>query len=522
MTLSSSPSSTSLQVRTRLRGMRHAWSSRLGWVLVGLLLSIAGALVIASMALDRHRALFETDARIVHRLLSQQVVQHDAILATLALLQPGAESAADAAPEQRLSALYPHILSVQRRDRGIDWPDAALTQAEAVSRQSRRAALASVDLSSGRYRLVLAAEPMAYALTIDMRAMVPWSDWPMQPESSSVRVILAHEGQSFVLQPGSAALQHPPQPQHTQRGWRFDFSKHLAADSQPFDVVATQHFGWSQLPWLAMLLWTMAVAAVLVAFTQWQSQLAARRRAEELLRLGQVARLNTLGELAAGVAHELNQPLTAVLANTQAAQRLLADDPPELATAQIAMAQAAAQARRAAEVVGRLRRVVEHPEAGQASQAVDLGDALRRALYLLEPECQRRNVTSQLQADATVLVQADPVALDQIIHNLLMNALQALERVEQTKAEQSPRILGLSVATRDQTGELTVADNGPGIPPEVLPHLFEPFFSTREGGLGLGLTLCETLAMGMGGQLSAKNAPEGGAVFTLTLPLPVK
>lgn len=495
--------------RAPLRGIRGAWPSGLGRVLVGLLVSIAGAVVIARLALDRHRALFETDARIVHRLLSQQVVQHDAILATLALLQPGSGTTGEAAPEQRLSALYPHILAVQRRDRGAAWPDAALTQAEAASRASRRADLAAVDLSTGRYRLVLAAEPMAYALTIDLRAMVPWNDWPMKPESSPVRVVLAHEGQTFELQRGAAAS-------NSDHDWRFDFSKHLAADSQPFDVLATQPFGWRQLPWLAMLLWTLAVAAVLAALSQWQRQLAARRRAEELLRLGQVARLNTLGELAAGVAHELNQPLTAVLANTQAAQRLLADDPPELATAQVAMAQAAAQARRAAEVVGRLRRVVEHPESGEPSQAVNLGDALRRALYLLEPECQHRNVVPQLQADAAVLVQADPVALDQIIHNLLMNALQALEQVDKV-----PRTLRLSITSSDKTAELTIADNGLGIPPDVLPHLFEPFFSTREGGLGLGLTLCETLATGMGGQLSAGNAADGGAVFTLTLPLTV-
>lgn len=472
------------------------------------MISIAGAVVIASFALDRHRALFETDARIVHRLLSQQVVQHDAILATLALLQPGPETAGDAAPEQRLSALYPHILSVQRRDRGANWSDAALTTAEAASRKSRRAALASVDLSTGRYRLVLAAEPMAYALTIDLRGMVPWSDWPMKPDSSPVRVELAHDKQTFELQHGAAIAVNP------ERGWRFDFRKHLAAESQPFDVVATQPFGWSQLPWLAMLLWSLAVAAVLTAVAHLQRQLAARRRAEELLRLGQVARLNTLGELAAGVAHELNQPLTAILANTQAAQRLLAEYPPELVTAQVAMSQATAQARRAAEVVGRLRRVVEHPESGEPAQAVNLGDALRRALYLLEPECQRRGVVPQLQAGASVLVQADPVALDQIVHNLLMNALQALEKIDKPS-----RSLLVSVATRDASGELRVADNGPGIAPDVLPHLFEPFFSTREGGLGLGLTLCETLATSMGGQLSAGNAAEGGAVFTLTLPL---
>ena len=122
-------------------------------------------------------------------------------------------------------------------------------------------------------------------------------------------------------------------------------------------------------------------------------QRAARSRAEELLRLGQVARLNTLGELAAGMAHELNQPLTAVMANTQAARRLLDDDPPELDTARQAMAQAVEQARRAADVVGRLRRVVERPDLAGQTQAVNLAEAVRRALYLLEPECQRRGVT---------------------------------------------------------------------------------------------------------------------------------
>jgi C4-dicarboxylate-specific signal transduction histidine kinase len=207
-----------------------------------------------------------------------------------------------------------------------------------------------------------------------------------------------------------------------------------------------------------------------------------------------------------------------VLANTQAAQRLLDDDPPELATARGAMAQAAAQARRAAEVVGRLRRAVERPDSGDQRQSVDAVDAVRRALYLLEPECQRRGVVPVLDGEPMLGVMADPVALDQIVHNLILNALQALEQVPAAQ-----RRLTLTLRTVEGTvedlGELTVADSGPGIAPEVLPRLFEPFFSTREGGLGLGLSLCETLASGMGGSLSAANAATGGAVFRLRLPV---
>lgn len=476
------------------------------WWLGGAVLSAAGAVVIARQAIDEQRALFETDARIVHRLLSQQVVQHDAILDTLALLQPAPGAPVTTAPEQRLPSLYPHILSVQRRERDAAWSDPDLATAEQRSAQDRRPALARPDLASGRYRLVLAASPTAYALTIDLRGMVPWDEWPMTPETSPVRVVLEHTGQRHELQPGdTAALASPG-------GWRFAFHKHLAAASQPFDVVAEQRLGWAQLPWGLMLAWTAVVATALTLGAQWQRQRTARRRAEELLRLGQVARLNTLGELAAGMAHELNQPLTAVLANTQAAQRLLADDPPELHTARGAMAQAVAQARRAAEVVGRLRQTVERPEAQGTMLTLDLTETARRALHLLEPECRQRGVMAQLQLEGPVPVAADPVAVDQIVHNLLMNALQALECVDAQR-----RTLTLSVRGADGFGELTVMDSGPGIAADALPRLFEPFFSTREGGLGLGLSLCETLAQGMGGSLTAANRPDGGAVFTLRL-----
>lgn len=482
-------------------------------MLGGVLLSILGAVLIALDAIDNQRALFETDARIVHRLLSQQAVQHDAILDTLALLQPVAGRTDTQPPELRLPALYPHILEVQRRDRDQSWPDPALHAAELESRRSRRPALArSADGSPERYRMVLAADPTSYALTISVHGMVPWAEWPMNPDTSPVRVSLGMSDRSIPLQAGAAPIAEDG------TGWRFAFSKPLAVASQPFEVVAEQRLGWSQLPWGRMAGWTAAVAAVIVLLAQLQRQRTARRRAEELLRLGQVARLNTLGELAAGIAHELNQPLTAVLANTQAAKRLLDDDPAEMTTVRSAMSQAVAQARRAAAVVGRLRAVVEQPiRRGVASSSgeVDLVEALRRALHLLEPECQRRSVVPVLQVPEPVRVRADLVTLDQILHNLLMNALQAMDGIDPSR-----RGLTLRVQRADGEGELSVADKGPGMAPDVLRRVFEPFFSTREGGLGLGLSLCESLAQGMGGSLHAANRPEGGAVFVLRLPLP--
>jgi signal transduction histidine kinase len=494
----------------------------LWWLLAWALLSAAGCVALARLALAREHAAFETDARIVHRLLSQRVVAHDAVLAMLALLQPGAQARADDALA-RLPSVYPQILSVSRSDAATPWADTALRDAQARSRAAGRPVLADVDFTRGRYRLVLAAEPAAYALQIDVQSMVPWGEWPTSPQDSAVEIALVLGGQPLTLQPGRA----------TRHGWSYDFRKTLAAASQPFDVVAVRRVGWAELPWGQMLALSAALAATLAAARWLRRQAAARRRAEALLRLGQVGRLNALGELAAGMAHELNQPLTALLASTQAARRLIAEDPPDVATARDAMGHAVAQARRATEVVGRLRRAVERPELGAQLQAVDLQDAVAKALDLLEPEVRRRGVALQWNAGAqAVRVQADPVALEQIVHNLLQNALQALDQVPLGQ-----RHLALSLARERAEGVLEVQDSGPGLSPEVLPHVFEPFFSTRQGGLGLGLSLCETLAQGMGGSLTAANVnaevdgngkehgraesrpPPHGAVFDLRLPL---
>jgi signal transduction histidine kinase len=490
--------------------MKQWLRTQVGWWLAWLALSAVGAVWLARAELAQLQQDFEADVRIAHRLMSQQMVQYDAVLATLALLETG--RGADR-PEQRLSSVYPSILRVQRREGDEPWPDEkqadALAAAEAHSRSQRRAEVTAVDLAQGRYQLVIGATPISYSLEIDLAGSVPWRDWPMDPKQSPVRVSLRRDAQAFVLQPGRPA-------QAGTGGWHFGLTKALASPSQRFDLVAERQVGWTELPWRGIAAWAVAVALLLAGLWTAQRQRIARRRAEELLRLGQVARLNALGELSAGLAHELNQPLTAVLANAQAARRLLDDDPPDLATARDAMGQAVEQARRAAGVVGRLRRVIERPEAGGDVKPLVLQEVVRSAMHLLAPEFAQRGVAAQFDAtaQAPVRVQAEAVALEQIVHNLLMNALQALDLVPV-----SERRLAVSVGRNGQDGVLTVTDNGRGISPEAMPRLFEPFFSTREGGLGLGLSLSETLASGMGGSLSAANSAPRGARFTLLLPL---
>ncbi len=477
------------------------------WLASWLVVSCVGVILITQSELTTIREAFETDARIAHRLLSQRAVQHDAVLSTLTLLQL---TDAQAGPEQRLSSVYPQILAVQRRSRDAHWPTDALQTAEAVSRRWKRAALAEADFSKGRYWVVMGAEPTSYAVLIDIHSMVPWQEWPTQPATSPVRVALEYGGQTLALQPGSAHFQR------ADAGVRqFDFRKMLATDSQPFDVVAQRRVGWGELPWVMMLGWTVLVAALLHIARVLLRQRTDRRRAEELLRFGQVARLNTLGELAAGMAHELNQPLTAMLANAQAAQRLLNEDPVDLHVAQSAIQGAVSQAQRASDVVNRLRHVVEQPDEQAQIQDVDLHGVTRQALHLLEPEMQRRSIEPTIEfAGTSCHVRAESVALEQIIHNLLMNALQALDQVPAGE-----RRLVLALSLSGQHGQLCVRDTGPGIADDVMARIFEPFFTTRRGGLGLGLSLSESLAAGMGGTLVATNLAPRGAEFCLTLPL---
>lgn len=474
-----------------------------GWLLV----SCVGVVWIIQSELTTIREAFETDARITHRLLSQRAVQHDAVLSTLTLLQsanplPG--------PGQRLSSVYPQIVSVQHRSRGAHWPTDVLQAADTLSRRLKRAALAEADFSKGRYWVVMGADPTSYAVLIDIHSMVPWDEWPMLPASSPVRVALDYGGQTFELQPGGVQFQR------ASAGVRqFDFHKLLAADSQPFDVVAQRRVGWSELPWGTMLIWMLLVAVLLQLVRILLRQSTDRRRSEELLRFGQVARLNTLGELAAGMAHELNQPLTAMLANAQAAHRLLSEEPADLHLTQLAIQGAVGQAQRASDVVNRLRHVVEQPDGQSKIQNLDLQGVTRQALHLLEPEMRRRSIEPVIQlAGGPFQVRAEPVALEQIIHNLLMNALQALDQVPQGE-----RKLVLTLSTTEKRGQLCVRDTGPGIAADVIPRIFEPFFTTRQGGLGLGLSLSESLVAGMGGTLVASNHSPRGAEFCLNLPL---
>lgn len=244
-----------------------------------------------------------------------------------------------------------------------------------------------------------------------------------------------------------------------------------------------------------------------------------RRRAESRARrsLGQLAHLDrvaAMGELATSLAHELNQPLAAILANAQAARRLLAAPRPDLDEVRASLDDIVDDDKRAGEVIRRMRAMLRKEEF--RPEPVDLNDAVRSVRRLLAQDAARRGVTVDVELAANLPpVRGDSVQLQQVILNLLVNAFDA---VAPCPAERR-RVL---MRTREQevSGlvELAVEDSGEGIPAAHLGQLFEPFFTTKADGLGMGLSIARSILELHGGAIRAQNLDRGGACFRCVLP----
>jgi PAS domain S-box-containing protein len=244
------------------------------------------------------------------------------------------------------------------------------------------------------------------------------------------------------------------------------------------------------------------------------------KHAEEALaqaqaELAHVTRLTTLGELTASIAHEVNQPLAAIVTNGEAGLRWLTRSVPDLDEVKAAMERMVADGRRASEVVWRLRAMSRKGAARH--QPVALHDVVEETVLLVRREVERRRVTLSLDLPPDIpAVNGDPIQLQQVLINLLVNAMQAMASVEG-----GPRELRVGVG-RGEPGWLAVivGDTGPGLSADGAARLFDPFYSTKTDGMGMGLSICRSIVEAHGGRISAANRSEGrGAEFRFTLPI---
>lgn len=240
---------------------------------------------------------------------------------------------------------------------------------------------------------------------------------------------------------------------------------------------------------------------------------AERGHREELARVSRVA---TLGELTASIAHELNQPLSAIVANARAAQRLLESPTGVHQDAQEALGDIAADARRAGQVIASMRELLRRGVSQR--QSLSLTDTLRSTVDLLRTEAIARGVSLRLDLSpgTACTVLGDAIQLKQVFMNVILNAIEASAR----GAHGGPAGAVVVALSEDEEGcRVSVRDNGPGLPTENPEELFAPFVTHRPEGLGMGLAITRTIVEAHGGHVTGATAPNGGAVFTVRLPV---
>ena len=231
--------------------------------------------------------------------------------------------------------------------------------------------------------------------------------------------------------------------------------------------------------------------------------------------LAHLMRVGMVGELSGAIAHELNQPLTAILANAQAARRMLAQTSPDAHEIEDALDDIVRDDNRAGEVIRRLRGLLKK-DAGR-SEPVDLNGLVEAALRLLHGELVGRTVKVELNLQPGLPhAFGDPIQLQQVLLNLVMNSIEAMGATPPAE-----RVVRITTRSTDQDRiEVVVADRGCGLSPDAKARLFMPFFTTKEHGLGLGLSICSTIVRSCGGELGLTGNARGGATATMTLPLP--
>lgn len=229
--------------------------------------------------------------------------------------------------------------------------------------------------------------------------------------------------------------------------------------------------------------------------------------------LAHANRLATLGQLAASITHEVKQPISAAVLNTQTAQRCLTRDPPDVETAKKAIDRAVRDGERVTDIVDRTRALVRKEPARKGSLAIN--EAISEVVGLARNEASKNGVEVRTElAEGLPVIQGDRVQIQQVMLNLIVNAVEAMSQLRDDRRE-------LLISTEAEAGRVLVAvrDSGPGLPEDAFERVFETFYTTKSTGLGMGLSICRAIVEDHGGRLwAAANVPRGAA-FQFTIPI---
>jgi signal transduction histidine kinase len=328
----------------------------------------------------------------------------------------------------------------------------------------------------------------------------------------AIRVLRGEPMSSFP--PMFVGTQRPRYDWRELQRWNISESR-LSPDSV---IEFRQPTVWERYRWYIVgALFIFALQAAMI--TGLLLQRTRRRRAEADLQrnreeLAHVTRVSTVGELTTSVAHELNQPLGAILSNADAAEMFLAADPPALDEVRDILADIRKDDQRASEVIRRMRNLLQKHDL--TPKSIEINEAVEEVLKLISTGVSARKVAIKFERTAGLpRVWCDPVHFQQVVLNLVLNGMEAMAGLPEEKRQ----VVVRAGPGDNGTVRIAVADSGPGIPTDKLPKLFEPFFTTKKEGMGMGLSIARTIVEAHNGQIWAENNSGAGATFYFTVPV---
>ena len=275
-----------------------------------------------------------------------------------------------------------------------------------------------------------------------------------------------------------------------------------------------ERYSWQIASIVAVLLIQAGLIAILLREHR-RRQLAEVHSRQRMAELAHVNRLATAGEMTASIAHEINQPLGAILTNAEAAKEILKSPKPDIAELNDIVDDILKDDRRANEVIRRMRSLLS--KAPFERENLDLNEVARETIDLLATSAVARKVElTRLISQNALPILGDHIQLQQVILNLVVNGIDAMRN---TSGED--RIISIRTARVEKFAELSVSDRGPGIPEDKLKEVFEPFFTSKADGMGMGLSIARTIIEAHNGQIWARNRDHGGASFRIRLPLSI-
>ncbi|WP_249164081.1 sensor histidine kinase [Bradyrhizobium jicamae] len=312
----------------------------------------------------------------------------------------------------------------------------------------------------------------------------------------------------------------PPLPFSTPRfDWREIKRWGISESRLPLgsEIVFRDRTAWQQYRWqIAMISTVVLLQAVLICvllFERRRRQVAEVQARQRSAELAHINRYSMAGELTTTIAHELNQPLGAILTNAEAAEVLIKSTSPDLDEVAEILADIRRDDQRANDVIGRLRSLLRREPL--EFKRIDFNDVARDTLqFLAALAIARKADLANLIGLTPLPIRGDVVQLQQVILNLIVNAMDAMSDVSI-----ADRRITISSARDGNAAEVSVSDLGPGIPKEKLKDVFEPFFTTKPHGMGMGLSIARTIVEAHGGRLFAENSAKGGVTFYVRIPL---